>query len=248
MESSAKASAASKEVASPERRHVWEDVIDDEIRALGANYAARLGLRDRPALLCIDNYNAVFGDRAEPLLEAIKRFPQSCGPAAWDAIEPTRKLLEAARAVGIPVIHTTRDDRAHVQASPMTSTKRRNSGGNPAWDHAHFESLRPATDEIVIYKSRASVFFGTPLASHLTQMEVNTLLVCGNSTSGCVRASVTDAYMRGLRVGIVEECVFDRNSLSHKINLYDMNTKYGDVMFLDEVLAFLNSLRSQKTR
>lgn len=233
---------------SPERRHVWEDVIDDEIRALSANYVSRLGLRDRPALLCIDNYNAVFGDRAEPLLEAIKRFPQSCGPAAWDAIEPTRKLLAVARAAGIPVIHTTRDDRVHFQGSPMTSTKRRKSGGNPAWDHAHFEPLRPLPDEMVVYKPRASVFFGTPLASHLTQLDVNTLIVCGNSTSGCVRASVTDAYMHGLRVGIVEECVFDRNELSHKINLYDMNTKYGDVMFLDEVPIYLNSLGSQKTR
>ena len=60
-----------------ERRHTWEDVIDDEIRALTANYAGRMGLKGRPALLCIDNYNAVFGDKPEPLMEAMKRFPSS---------------------------------------------------------------------------------------------------------------------------------------------------------------------------
>jgi isochorismate hydrolase len=77
---------------------------------------------------------------------------------------------------------------------------------------------------------------------------VNTLIICGNSTSGCVRASVNEAYMHGLRVGIVEDCVFDRNHLSHKVNLYDMNTKYGDVMFLDEVQAYLKSLASGKAQ
>lgn len=226
------------------RRHVWEDVIDDEIRAITANYAARVGLRNRPALLCIDNYNAVFGDRPdEPLLEAIKRFPQSCGPAAWKALDPTLALLAAARSAGIPIIHTTRDDRAHSPGSPMASTKRRTSGGNPAWDHAFFAPLAPRPEELVIYKPRASVFFATPLGSHLTQLGIDSVLICGNSTSGCVRASVSEAYMRGLRVGIVEECVFDRNHLSHKVNLYDMNTKYGDVMFLDEVLDYLRLVK-----
>jgi maleamate amidohydrolase len=224
------------------RRHVWEDVIDDEIRAISANYAERMGLRDRPALLCIDNYNAVFGESPGPLLEAMKRFPQTCGPAAWKALDPTLSLLAAARAAGIPVIHTTRDSRADASSSPMAATKRRDSGSDVNWDYSFFAPLTPAAGELVIYKSRASAFYGTPLASYLTQLGINTLIVCGNSTSGCVRASVNEAYMHGFRVGIVEECVFDRNHLSHKVNLYDMNAKYGDVMFHDEVLAYLGSL------
>lgn len=227
---------------SASRHHVWEDVIDDEIRAIGANYTGRLGLRDRPALLCIDNYNAVFGESAEPLLQAMQRFPQTCGPAAWKAIDPTLSLLAAAHAARIPVIHTTRDDRASAQSSRMGATKRHNTGSNSAWGDAFFTPLAPEPGELVIYKPRASAFFGTALASHLTQLGINTLLVCGNSTSGCVRASVNEAYMLGLRVGIVEECVFDRNHLSHKVNLYDMNAKYGDVMFVDETLAYLASL------
>ncbi len=223
-----------------ERRHAWEDVIDDEIRALTANYAGRMGLRDHPALLCIDNYNAVFGDRPEPLLEAMKRFPSSCGLAAWDALEPTQRLMAAARAAGLPVIHTTSDlaNRANITAQ---ATKRAVSGDDAAWNAAHFEPLAPEPGELLIRKTRASAFHGTPLSAYLVQLGVDTLIICGNSTSGCVRASVNEAYMHGYSVGIVEDCVFDRNWLSHKVNLYDMNTKYGDVIFLDEALDYIEA-------
>lgn len=114
------------------RPHVWEDVIDDEIRRINANYAERMGLKDRPALLCIDNYNAVFGDRPEPVLEAMARFPSNCGLAAWNAIEPTKQLMAAARSRGIPVIHTTRGDNVYSTADSTYSTKRKNKGADPA--------------------------------------------------------------------------------------------------------------------
>ncbi|GAB7388974.1 isochorismatase family protein [Bacillaceae bacterium] len=221
------------------RTHVWEDVLTDEIRQIASHYADRMGLRKRPALLCIDNYNAVFGDRREPLLEAIKRFPSSCGEAAWDAIEPTRRLMSAARKKGIPLIHTTRDDHQ----LGLTSTKRQRTGEqDPSWQHAFFPALAPEKNELIIRKTRASAFYGTPLDSYLVQLGVDTLILCGNSTSGCVRATCLEAYMRGYAVAVVEECVFDRNWLSHKVNLFDMNSKYADVMFLDEVLAYLEGV------
>lgn len=225
------------------RRHAWEDLIDDEIRRIYANYGARMGLRERPALLCVDNYNAVFGDRPQPVLEAMERFPSSCGEAAWAAIEPTRRLMAAAREAGLPLIHTTRDDVTQTAMSALRSTKRRRHGSDPAWDHAFFSRLAPEPGELVIRKTRASAFYGTPLDAHLVQMGVDTLVVCGNSTSGCVRASVLEGYMRGYAIAMVEECVFDRNPLSHKVNLFDMNAKYGDVMFLDEVLDYLRAKR-----
>ncbi len=224
------------------RRHAWEDLIDDETRQVYAPYGDRMGLRDRPALLCVDNYNAVFGDRREPLLEAIARFPSSCGEWAWAAIGPTKQLMAAARDAGIPVIHTTRDDLTQTATSPIRSTKRKAEGGDPTWNHAFFSPLAPEPGELVIRKTRASGFYGTPLQAHLVQMGVDTLIVCGNSTSGCVRATVLEGYMRGYAIGIAEECVFDRNWLSHRVNLFDMNAKYADVMFLDEVLDYLKKL------
>lgn len=223
------------------RQHVWEDVIDDEIRAITRNYASRMGLRTRAALLCIDNYNAVFGDRPEPVLEAMQRFPSTCGLAAWNALEPTQRLMAAARTAGIPVIHTTSDQLNQSVHSYTAATKRKVSGADAAWNFSHFGPLAPEPGELVIHKPRASAFYGTPLNAHLIQMDINTLVICGNSTSGCVRASVNEAYMHGYSVGIVEECVFDRNWLSHKVNLFDMNAKYGDVLFLDEALEYITA-------
>jgi len=222
-------------------RHVWEDLIDDEISKISLTSGSPLGLSDRPALLCIDNYNAVFGDRAQPMTEAVDRFPSSCGLAAWAAIEPTQRLMAAARAADVPVIHTTRADIDPHFAPGIYSTKRRPRASDAAWNYTLFADLAPQPGEVMIPKPRASAFFGTAMAARLTQLGVNTVIICGNSTSGCIRATVTDAFMHGYRVGVVEECVFDRNSLSHKVNLLDMNLKYADVMFLDEILIYFNS-------
>jgi nicotinamidase-related amidase len=225
------------------RQHAWEDVIDDEIRQVASNYQGRMGQRGRPALLCIDNYNAVFGDRPEPVLEAMKRFPSSCGLAAWQALEPTQRIMAAARAAGIPVIHTTRDDASESDTSKMSSTKRGTYGGDRAWNHAFFPPLAPQPGELVIRKTRASAFYGTPLEAHLTQLDVNTLVCVGNSTSGCVRASVLEGFMHGYSMVVVEDGVFDRNWLSHKVNLFDMHCKYADVLFVDEALEYIERVQ-----
>jgi nicotinamidase-related amidase len=99
---------------------------------------------------------------------------------------------------------------------------------------------------VVITKQRASVFFGTPLAAHLTQLGVRTLIICGESTSGCVRATAVDAYSHGYHVVLVEECCFDRSVLSHKVNLFDLHHKYTDVMHVDEVVAHLGGMAVKK--
>lgn len=228
------------------RPHAWDDVIDDEIRAIQGGIARRAGLGTRPALLCIDNYKAAFGDRREPVAEMIRRFPYGCGFAAWDAIAPTRRLMEAARAAGIPVIHTTRDPTPQPEALRIWGVKWTSDfryGFADRSDGDWFAELAPAEGELKVYKRCTSCFFGTLLDAHLRRAGVDTLLVCGNSTSGCVRATVVDAFSLGLRVGVVEECVFDRNWLSHKVNLCDMDWKYADVLFLDEALAYLGQGR-----
>src|ERR1051326_3363380 len=96
--------------------------------------------------------------------------------------------------------------------------------------------------DILIPKQRASIFAGTPLASHLALLGAQSLIVCGESTSGCVRARVVDGYSSGPHVTDVEECTYDRAQLAHKVNLFDMHHKYADVMPLDEVVAHLESL------
>ncbi|MEK7281157.1 MAG: isochorismatase family protein, partial [Chloroflexota bacterium] len=96
--------------------------------------------------------------------------------------------------------------------------------------------------DIVIYKPKASAFFGTPLASLLNALRVDTVLCCGTSTSGCVRASVIDANSYNFHVAVIEECTFDRSQVSHKVNLFDMNAKYADVISLQEAREYITSL------
>ena len=111
----------------------------------------------------------------------------------------------------------------------------------PADGYAIYHEFAVEPDDILILKQRASIFQGTPLFSHLSLLGVQSLIVCGESTSGCVRASVVDGYSSGFHVSVVEECTYDRAELTHKVNLFDMHHKYADVMHVDEVLAHLAS-------
>ena len=95
---------------------------------------------------------------------------------------------------------------------------------------------------MVIYKHAPSAFYCTPLIAYLTQLKIDTLLTCGGSTSGCVRASVVDAASHRMRVSLIEECTFDRGQTSHAINLFDMNAKYADIVSLEDVEKYLATL------
>src|SRR4029077_7262313 len=101
------------------------------------------------------------------------------------------------------------------------------------------DEIAPAASDIVISKKKASAFFGTPLASYLVDMGVDTMLVTGVSTSGCVRATVVDGHAYNYRVCVVEEGTFDRSSVAHKVNLFDMHMKYADVVSLAETRRYL---------
>src|SRR4029077_11309225 len=120
-------------------------------------------------------------------------------------------------------------------------TNRKHSPVDPPHFVTRPES-KPQPGDVVITKQRASAFFGTPLTAHLTQQEVRTLIVCGESTSGCVRSTVIDAYSYGFKPVVVEDCCFDRNLVSHKVNLFDMHHKYADVFGLEDVEAHLRRL------
>ena len=106
-------------------------------------------------------------------------------------------------------------------------------------DREIYHEFTPEPDDVVIFKQRASAFQGTPLQSHLTMLGIRSLIMFGEATSGCVRASAVDAYSSGFHVSIVEECTFDRAELTHKVNLFDLHHKYVDVMHVDEVEAHL---------
>jgi nicotinamidase-related amidase len=218
--------------------HCWKDIVTPDILKVYACYKRETFVGAAPALLAIDLYELVY--RGGPHLphEIANEYPNACGRYAYEAIEPTKRLFAAARGAGLPIFYSTGDVRPASRPSFVSATKRVKPSVE-ASDYAIRPEFKPQAGDVVITKQRASAFYGTPLAAHLTQLGIRTLIVCGESTSGCVRASAVDAYSHGYHVVLVEECCFDRSLLSHKVNLFDMHHKYADVMHVDEVIAHL---------
>lgn len=221
-------------------QHCWDDVIGADERLIASRYETQRPLGARPALLLIDCYSKVFGNRPQPLAEAIEEWPATCGTAGWQALPHLESLLEGARAAGVPVIHTTGEARPGARLGAAT-LRARVEGEDELAGYEIVPSLEPVDGELVARKSRASAFFGTPVSTWLRQLDADTLIVAGETTSGCVRASVVDAYSLGLRVAVVEEATFDRSLLSHKVNLFDMHLKYASVLHLRQVLQYLHA-------
>jgi nicotinamidase-related amidase len=216
--------------------HCWKDIVDDEILEIYQPYRRELRVGRNPAVLAIDLYNKAYQGGNRPVREVNRLYEGSCGQNAWRAIEPTQRLLAAARKAGLPVFYSTR----HADTA-VRSTNRRMPKEDETLYHIKDE-VAPIAGEIVIHKERASVFFGTPLIAHLRKVGADSLIICGESTSGCVRASTVDAYSYGFHNVVVEECTFDRSMLSHKVNLFDLHHKYADVMHIEEVLEHLDGL------
>ena len=217
-------------------RHCWDDVIGDDERLIASRYDRHRPLGRRPALLLIDCYLKVFGDRPRPLAEAIAEHPSTCGTAGWAALPHLEALLAAGRRAGVPVVHTTGDPSGGVGA---VTRRRRTAGEEEAAGLEFVAPLAPRTGEIVLRKSRASAFFGTPLSTWLRELDIDTVVLAGETTSGCVRATAVDAYSHGFGVAVVEEATFDRSLLSHKVNLFDLSLKYASVVHLDEAVRYL---------
>lgn len=220
--------------------HCWTDVVPESDRKLYAGWRRETFVGPRPALLAIDLYDLVYRGGPHPPSELNERYPNTCGIYAHRAIAPTQTLIAAARRARVPIFFCTQDIRPNNRPPGAVSTRRKREV--PLDGYAIYREFTLEPEDILIPKQRASIFAGTPLASHLALLGVQSLIVCGESTSGCVRASVVDGYSSGYHVTIVEECTYDRAELTHKVNLFDMHHKYADVMHLDEVVASLSSL------
>ena len=191
----------------------------------------RIGFGRKPALLVIDFLKAYTIEGA-PLY----------APGVVDAVAKAPELLAAARAEGIPVIHTRilylaencADGGIWVKKAPVMKAM---VEGNELAEFC--EGVEPANGEMVIIKQYASAFFGTSLASTLHTLGVDTVVLAGCSTSGCIRASAVDAVQYGFRTIVVRDCVGDRHPDPHNANLFDIDSKYGDVISLEEAIAAL---------
>lgn len=235
---------------------VWDRFLTDQDKAhLAAARDRRVGFGQRPAILNVDLYRWVYGDEALPLLDGVKTWPGYCGLAGWDAVPHIQALLREARAAGVPVLYVTglEDEASGVTGwneSIHQDTGRRGASGDPAARDRYarrydiIDEVAPQPGDVVLRKTAPSAFWGTPLMAQLNHLGIDTLIVTGESTSGCVRASVVDAASYRFRVQVVEECVFDRHEACHAINLFDMHQKYADVIALSEAVAYLRGLET----
>ena len=192
----------------------------------------RVGYGQKPAVVVVDFVNA-YTTPGSPLY----------APEVAEAVRETVDLLDMARRNGILVIYTRviysphgLDGGIFVQKVPVL---RKMVEGEPLVDIV--PELPPAPQDVIINKQYASVFFGTSLAPLLTSQGVDTLVVTGCSTSGCVRATAVDGMQHGFRVIVPRECVGDRHPGPHEANLFDIDSKYGDVVSKAEVLEYLAS-------
>ncbi|MFT5997168.1 MAG: maleamate amidohydrolase, partial [Glaciecola sp.] len=195
-------------------------------------YATRIGFGHKPALILVDFVEAYF-DKSCDLYADVE-----------DALASAMRIREAAREAGILVIYTNvvydksgiNGGRFYQKAAPL----RYFLEGSPmgAWP----KGLQPADNELVISKQYPSAFFATSLSSTLTAAGIDTTIIAGLTTSGCVRATCVDACSNGFIPIVVEQACGDRHDDPHVANLFDMNAKYADVVSEEQAITYLNSL------
>lgn len=208
-----------------------DDLLENYRRA----YDNKVGFGQRPALVMIDFCQGYFDSNCDLYADVD------------NALASALRVREAAHAAKIPVIltnvsyHPSAIDggRFFEKAAPL----RYFIEGNPM--AAFAKGLEPREEELVITKQYPSAFFGTSLASTLTATGVDSVLLTGLTTSGCVRASCVDAMSHGFRTAVIAEACGDRHEAPHQANLFDMNAKYADVVSEEETIGFLQRLNDQ---
>jgi nicotinamidase-related amidase len=228
--------------------HIWSDALSERDQQVitdagydqGSAAWDSQGVGETPVVLVIDMQNLIVW-KDLPILDAIADFKRhaadlfdedlnrapSMGSVAWDALDHIEPFLDAARDNDVPVWYT----KVIPHHYPP--------------DHEDLDivdPIAPADGDEVIVKSYASAFFGTDLGSRLVRNGFDTVVTVGNSTSGCVRATVVDARQMGFDPVVPHECVFDRIEASHKVALLDMWMKYGEVLPRTDVEAYLDAV------
>ncbi len=227
---------------------VWDDVLPETDRKVfeAAGWGKDGGFGERPVLLVVDVIYNFCGDRPEPILESIKQYRYSCGERSWAGIAQLQRLIAAARERQVPIVYTGMDRRPDgfdqgawnwksTRSSDASDIK--GSKGNEI-----VAEVAPQPEDVYFVKDKPSAFHGTHLLDYLIYLGADTVITAGTTTSGCVRASAVDAAQYNFHSVVPEECVWDRGELTHKVNLFDIQMKYGDVKSTDEVIAYIEGL------
>ena len=227
---------------------IWDSFLTPRDRDVlaASGFGKRGGFGTRPALFIIDVTYNFTGDERMPILDMIAKYRSACGPEGWDAVDHIARLIEICRERGFPIFYTTAGKHADGRDLGAQGAKSSRSHEPTSIVGTHATEIvapiAPQPQDILLNKPKPSAFFGTPFMSHLNGLDVDTLIVTGCSTSGCVRATTVDACSYNFKVVIPEEATFDRFQCSHAVNLFDMNCKYADVLPSAEVETYLRTV------
>lgn len=223
----------------------WDGIIsEEEQRAYhAAGFGRAGGIGQRPALLIIDVQYRTIGTAPKPFWESIQEFPTSCGETGWNAMHNIAILLKEFRRNGWPVLYPHVAPKNKATDGGRLAQKVPAIMNIPEKGYEFPAEIAPREGDVLIPKKHPSAFFATPLASHLVDLQADTLVVTGCTTSGCVRGSVVDAFAYNFRVLVPQDAVYDRSAVSHAVNLFDMASKYADVGTTPEILERLRPLR-----
>jgi maleamate amidohydrolase len=213
-------------------------VPEGELRAFRKpGFMAQVEMGQRPALIVIDVTYGFTGSESLSYEDAVLEFSSACGPVAWATMPKIRDLVQAFRARSIPIVFTRSDpyDSLFTGNAAKSKTVRKRSQKFSEFP----PQITPQPDEWILEKTKASCFFHTALTTYLVRNGVDTLIFCGVSTSGCVRASVVDSTSHGYPTFVVADCCFDRSEYAHTANLFDMHAKYASVVTLDALKPLL---------
>lgn len=222
---------------------IWDGIIpEDELQAYeAAGFGEPSGMGSRPALLIIDVQYRTVGTVPQPFWDSIKEFPTSCGDVGWKAVAHIERLLGVFRDRGWPVIYPYVAPKESFDTGRLAA-KVPALMGVAAKGYEFVPEVAPVDGDVLLPKRHPSAFFGTPLVSYLVERGIDTLVVTGCTTSGCVRGSVVDGFAYNYRCVVPQDAVYDRSETSHRVNLFDMNAKYADVMPTDDVVKALSAI------
>jgi len=219
----------------------WMKYIpESEVQMLErVGFMSGLEITGKAALLVVDATYGFIGRKGKTLAAAIQEYPTACGPAAWEAIPKMAALIGLFREKGLPIVFTYSDGYDSEFSGKATKLKTTRSLQSLEGFNDFPDEIKPLPAEWVMGKAKPSAFFQTSLPAYLVRSNVQTVVICGVTTSGCVRATAVDCSSHGYTTLVVDDCCFDRSEFSHASNLFDLQAKYAGVLSVAELEELL---------
>lgn len=218
---------------------VWDGLVPERDQEIyrRAGFSKQPQWDGSPALVIVDALWGFIGHRRVDVLDAITEYPTACGEAGWDGMERTEEALHFFRKSELPVVHVCAS--AETDSIYGATTRDRRTPGTGTRAHEIPEPIRPVPGEPVVFKSKASGFFRTALDVLLRKRKVDTVLIAGSTTCGCIRATAVDAHSSGFETIVLSDAVWDRSPFSHAVALFELSMKYASVVPVADALSEL---------